>query len=116
MTGHVVARAARLLIVEVPRVFIVASNLLCSACQQQQQRQQHPQQLHSAGSVPFFCEWGCGHTDRTGVAQTSIGLLRVERFFFIILYFPAQFGKCFRLSLSLLIQLATAGNLLAAVQ
>lgn len=54
MTGHVVARAARLLIVEVPRVFIVASNLLCSACQQQQQRQQHPQQLHSAGSFPFF--------------------------------------------------------------
>lgn len=61
MTGHVVARAAGLLVVEVPCVFIVASNLLCTACQQQQRQRQHPLlQLHFAGLCalpllfPFF--------------------------------------------------------------
>lgn len=91
MTGHVVARAAGLLVVEVPCVFIVASNLLCTTCQQQQRQRQHPLlQLHFAGLFPvlflsfFFFVFGFlfrGGVGTLAIAQTSIGLLRVVFYF-----------------------------------
>lgn len=54
---RLVGGATGLLVVEVPCVLIVASNLLGYACQQQQRQQRNQLRLHS-GLLFFF--WGVG--------------------------------------------------------